>query len=562
MSPACHSGKNLCQCSQDRRIVSGMSEQTWDVVVVGGGAGGLSTALTLARSRRRVLVVDAGEPRNAPATASIRAGVHNYLGREGTAPGDLTALGRSEVEGYGGVVRHGRIVAAAASDQGGFVLRLDQDGHADGEELHTRRVVLATGVVDELPDVVGLRERWGRDVIHCPYCHGWEVRDRRVGVLATSPMALHHVGLVRQLTDDVVLLVNDALVPERHAADELDARGVEVVAGAVAAVEVADDVLRGVRLADGTVVALDALLVPTIGRARAEVATMLGVATVEQRMGETLFGEVIEVDARGETAVPGVWAVGNVTDVAATVIASAAAGTKTGAMVNADLVAEDGRLAVMAHRDGCLDEPGSARFAGGRAFWERFYAERDQVWSGRPNPVLAATVERLDPGTALDLGAGEGGDALWLAGRGWKVTAVDVAQTACDRIAARAGGLPVRTERHDLTETFPEGTYDLVSAQYLHSPSPDFPRTAILRRAAEAVAPGGTLLVVGHGRLAPWSWDPSLRMPTAEEVLASLALDDTWEVVRCASPERTATGPDGQEATITDEILQVRLRRP
>ena len=117
----------------------------------------------------------------------------------------------------------------------------------------------------------------------------------------------------------------------------------------------------------------------------------------------------------------------------------------------------------------------------------------------------------------------------------------------------------MRTERHDLTETFPDGTFDLVNAQYLHSPSAEFPRTAILRHAAEAVAPGGLLLVVGHGRLAPWSWDPSLRMATASEVLASLALDDgSWEVVRCESPERTATGPDGQEATITDEIVEVR----
>jgi SAM-dependent methyltransferase len=235
--------------------------------------------------------------------------------------------------------------------------------------------------------------------------------------------------------------------------------------------------------------------------------------------------------------------------VSATVIASAAAGTKTAGQLNADLVAEDSRLAVMAHRDGSP------------TFWERFYAERDQVWSGRVNAVLAATVDGVEPGTALDLGAGEGGDALWLAGQGWKVTAVDVAQTACDRITERAGDLPVRTERHDLTETFPEGSFDLVSAQYLHSPSSDFPRTAILRRAADAVAPGGLLLVVGHGRLAPWSWDPSLRMATAPEVLASLALDDAgWEVVRCESPERTATGPDGQEATITDEVLAVRKR--
>jgi thioredoxin reductase len=515
-----------------------MNEEFWDVVVVGGGAGGLSAALTLARSRRRVLVVDAGEPRNAPAD-----GVHNYLGREGTTPGELTAIGRAEVQSYGGVVRTGRVTSAAASDGGGFVLGLD-----DGAVLRARRVVLATGVVDDLPDVTGLRERWGRDVLHCPYCHGWEVRDRRVGVLATSSMALHHVGLMRQLTDDVVLFSNDAFVPERHAADELDARGVEVVTGPVAAVEVTDDALHGVRLADGTVVDLEALLVPTVARARAEVATMLGLTTTEQRIGEVLFGEVIEVDERGETAVPGVWAVGNMSDLRATVIVSAAAGTSVAAALNADMVAEDGRLAVMAHRDGSP------------AFWERFYAERDQVWSGRVNPVLGATVEGLAPGTALDLGAGEGGDALWLAGQGWKVTAVDVAQTACDRIADRAGDLPVRTERHDLTETFPEGSYDLVSAQYLHSPNADFPRTEILRRAAEAVAPSGTLLVVGHGRLAPWSWDPSLRMATAAEVLASLSLGDGWEVVRCESPGRTATGPDGQEATITDEIVQVRKR--
>jgi thioredoxin reductase/SAM-dependent methyltransferase len=533
-----------------------MDEETWDAVVIGGGAGGLATALTLARSRRRVLVVDAGEPRNAPAD-----GVHNYLGREGTPPGELTAIGRAEVEGYGGVVRPGRVVSASAAPEGGFALGLESDEYGDpAGALRARRVVLATGVVDELPDVTGLRERWGRDVLHCPYCHGWEVRDRRVGVLATSPLALHHVGLMRQLTDDVVLLLNDAFVPERHAADELDARGVEVVPGVVSAVEVADDALRGVRLADGTVVGLDALLVPTVARARADVARLLGLAPTEQWMGEALLGEVIEVDARGETAVPGVWAVGNVADLRATVIASAASGTAVAAHLNADLVAEDGRLAVLAHRDGSP------------AFWERFYADRDQVWSGRVNAVLGAVGEGLEPGTALDLGAGEGGDALWLAGRGWKVTAVDVAQTACERITERAGGSgrgersdgegrSVRTERHDLTETFPDGTFDLVSAQYLHSPSSDFPRTAILRRAAEAVAPGGTLLVVGHGRLAPWSWDPTLRMATAPEVLASLDLDDgAWDVVRCESPERSATGPDGQEATITDEIVQVRTR--
>ncbi|GAA4824606.1 NAD(P)/FAD-dependent oxidoreductase [Actinomycetospora corticicola] len=515
-----------------------MNDETWDVVVVGGGAGGLSAALTLARSRRRVLVVDAGDPRNTPAD-----GVHNYLGREGTPPGELTAIGRAEVEGYGGVVRSGRVVSAAVSEGGGFDLGLEA-----GETLHARRLVVATGVTDELPDLPGVRERWGRDVLHCPYCHGWEVRDRRIGVLATSPLALHQVQLLRQWSDDVVLLDNDAIELNHVAEGELSARGIEVVPGKVTGL-VVGTALEGAELADGTTVRLDALAVAPVSRARAEVPTMLGVPVVEQWMGDVLVGDVVETQPGGATAVDGLWVVGNAADLRTVVIGAAAAGTAVAGAVNADLVAEDVRLAVNASRDGSPE------------FWERLYAAREQIWSGRVNATVGDVADPLEPGTALDLGAGEGGDALWLAERGWRVTAVDVSQTACDRIGDLAGDLPVTTERHDLTETFPEGSFDLVSASFLHSPNADFPRTTILRRAAEAVAPGGTLLVVGHGRLAPWSWDPSLRMSTAAEVLEGLALDDTWEVRRCESAERVATGPGGQEATITDEIVEVRRRR-
>ncbi|WP_433798807.1 FAD-dependent oxidoreductase [Actinomycetospora sp. CA-084318] len=509
----------------------------WDVIVIGGGAAGLAAGLTLSRSRRRVLVVDAGEPRNAPA-----AHMHNYLGREGASPADLLADGRAEVESYGGVVRRGTVTAAAPAEAGGFDVTLD------GTAVHhARRLVLATGVVDELPGVEGLAARWGRDVLHCPYCHGWKVSDRRIGVLATSPLALHQVQLFRQWSDDVVLFANDALDLGHHGRDELAARGIELVEGKVTRLVVGNE-LEAVELADGTTTPVDALAVATVVHARGEVATMLGLPLVELRMGDVVVGEHVESDAQGLTAVPGVWAAGNVTDLRATVIVASAQGVSAAAAVNADLVAEDVRLALMASRDGSP------------AFWERFYAERDQVWSGRVNPSVEATAARLTPGTALDLGAGEGGDAIWLAGQGWRVTATDVAQSACDRIAARAGG-SVTTERHDLAETFPDGTFDLVTASYLHSPNADFPRTAILRRAAAAVAPGGTLLVTGHGRLAPWSWDPTLRLPTAPEVLATLELGEEWEVVRADSPERVATGPDGQEATITDEIVEVR-RRP
>ena len=199
-------------------------DESVDVVVVGGGAGGLSAALVLARSRRSVVVVDAGEPRNAPADA-----VHNYLGREGTPPLELAALGRAEVERYGARVLAGRVVeATAAPAQDGplvprFALVLD-----DGTRVLARRVVLATGVRDVLPDVPGLAARWGRDVLHCPYCHGWEVQDRRIGVLATGAAAMHQVGLFRQLSPHVTLLAHGTAFGhvdrERLAAREVDAR--------------------------------------------------------------------------------------------------------------------------------------------------------------------------------------------------------------------------------------------------------------------------------------------------------------------------------------------------
>lgn len=199
----------------------------------------------------------------------------------------------------------------------------------------------------------------------------------------------------------------------------------------------------------------------------------------------------------------------------------------------------------------------------GAAFWEAFYAGREPIWSGRANPLLVENVAGLTPGTALDVGTGEGGDAIWLAAHGWTVTAVDIGTAALERLHVRARdeGLEVRTARHDLAREFPDGTYDLVSAQYLHSPAADFPRGAVLRAAARAVAPGGTLLVVGHGRLAPWSWDPDLVMPTAADVLADLDLaPGAWTVERADAPEREAEGPDGQIAPITDEVVLARRR--
>ncbi|MEU8789330.1 class I SAM-dependent methyltransferase [Streptomyces sp. NPDC048643] len=199
------------------------------------------------------------------------------------------------------------------------------------------------------------------------------------------------------------------------------------------------------------------------------------------------------------------------------------------------------------------------------AFWEKHYAGMDARWGTKPNVVLTGLVERLapEPGTALDLGCGHGGDALWLAGLGWHVTAVDVSQTALDRVAAAAAATGVAhrvaPRRHDLAETFPDGTHDMVTATYFHTPVA-ISREQVLRRAARAVAPGGLLIVIEHASLAPWSWQAGqdIRFPTPDEVVSSLHLDDTWHTERAEAPRRTASGPEGRTATVTDNVIAIR----
>lgn len=210
-------------------------------------------------------------------------------------------------------------------------------------------------------------------------------------------------------------------------------------------------------------------------------------------------------------------------------------------------------------REGNPGDPSEAE-----RFWEHHYRQREQVWSGDANAVLVDVVGPLRPGSALDLGCGEGGDAIWLARRGWRVSAVDISATALRRVAARASAAGVADritcEQHDLGRTFPAGRFDLVSAQYLQSPL-HFPRERVLQAAAHAVGVGGLLLIVEHASIAPWSWnqDPQTRFPTPEQILASLDLTRAqWHIERLAAPARQATGPGGQSATVTDNVVAIR----
>ncbi|MEV7660687.1 NAD(P)/FAD-dependent oxidoreductase [Paenarthrobacter sp. NPDC089316] len=313
----------------------------YQVVVIGGGAAGLSAAVTLGRALRSVLVIDAGEPRNAPA-----AGVHGFLSRDGINPRELLEKGRQEAVAYGVDVVNGVAVAArsTAAEEDGAELSFEVD-LADGQTVKAQRLLITTGLIDVLPDIGGIKERWGRDVLHCPYCHGWEVRNKAIGILG-SPVALHQTLLFRQWSPNITLFLNDVVEPTEEEWEQLAARSIRVLEGKVRSLEVHDDALRGVVLASGTVIPVEAAVTGARLEARSAVVESLGVPVVEHPMG---VGRHIEVNPMGgATSVPGVWAAGNVVDLMGQVMASAASGVMAGAAINAHLVAEETRLAVEA----------------------------------------------------------------------------------------------------------------------------------------------------------------------------------------------------------------------
>ncbi|MFD4631541.1 NAD(P)/FAD-dependent oxidoreductase [Streptomyces sp. NPDC058284] len=327
-------------------------DQMYDVVVVGGGAAGLSAALVLGRSRRRVLVVDAGEPRNAPA-----AHMQGFLSRDGMPPAEFLAEGRRELRRYGVELVPDRVVAVTPDGAGGFGVAL-----AGGGSAHARRIVMATGLVDELPDVPGVAARWGRDVLHCPYCHGWEVRDQAFGVLAAEPFSSHQALIITQWSKDVTLFLHTVRELPDAEWERLAAAGVQVVEGQVAGLAVEDDRLTGVRLADGRVVPRSVLFVAARPVPRDDLLSALGADRAD-----TPFGPYPAVDATGRTSVPGVWAVGNAAGPMEQVINAASAGYRAGVTINAELLMADIEATAARRRAGVFTPETEAAVARARA---------------------------------------------------------------------------------------------------------------------------------------------------------------------------------------------------
>jgi thioredoxin reductase len=304
-------------------------ETPWDVIVIGGGAAGLSAALMLGRARRRALVIDARAPRN-----RFAAHMHGVLGHEGVEPGTLLERGREEAASYGVVDRIGAVTRVELDQQADLQSASVAVTLDDGETLRARALVVASGMTDALPEIPGLAERWGDRVLHCPYCHGWEVQDQRLGVVMTSPLSMHQALIVRQWSDRVVAFTAGAgdLPPE--ALERLRARGIEIVDSAVMTVEGgAAPAPLVVRTTDGTATEVDAVFTGGTPRPHEAFLSHLALDRAENPMGS-----FIAAGPTGATSDPRIWVAGNVTNPGATVPMAMGAGAMAGAAVNGALV--------------------------------------------------------------------------------------------------------------------------------------------------------------------------------------------------------------------------------
>jgi thioredoxin reductase len=266
-----------------------------DVIIIGGSFAGLTAAMQLGRARRRVTVLDTGLNRNRFAKAA-----HNVLGRDGTPPGEYLRIAREQVSAYPTVSLVAARAETVSGEPDGFVVTT-----ADGRRIEGRRLILSYGIVDDLPAIPGFAESWGKTVIHCPFCHGYEVAGRPWGLLYSSPMSLHGPVLYANWTDDITLILDGHAIidEERH---KLDQRGVRIVEGKLASISQDDGAISGVTLEDGTTIALAALYAHPRNRPSATLHEQLGLATKDTPTGTMLVTTDMQATSR-----PGIYAAGD-----------------------------------------------------------------------------------------------------------------------------------------------------------------------------------------------------------------------------------------------------------
>lgn len=293
-----------------------------DAIIIGGSFAGLSAATYIARGRRSVCVLDTGSPRNRFAEHS-----HGLLTHDGSAPDAILAAARSQVAAYRSVTFVNGEAVSAAKGPDGFVVRL-----AAGDSVEGSRLVLAFGISDELPAIPGLAERWGRSVLHCPYCHGYEISGQRLGVLHVSPTSVHQAMLIAEWGPTTFYL-NGAPEPEAAVLDELRRRGVAIEPGPVRALLGDGARLSAIQLADGRTSDVDALYLGPRTRLNSGIAQELGCELLDGR-----FGPVVRTDETRMTTVPGVFAAGDIVREAHNVTWASADGVTAGSAAHRSLV--------------------------------------------------------------------------------------------------------------------------------------------------------------------------------------------------------------------------------
>lgn len=267
-----------------------------DVLIIGGSYAGLSAAMQIARAGKQVCVIDAGKPRNRFASAS-----HGFFAQDGVAPLEHIAGARSKLSFYPSLTLIDGIAQYASPAENGFAIRLE-----DGQTMSATKIILAFGLTDILPSIPGVIERWGQTVLHCPYCHGYEIKGKRLGVLNVIPLSFHQALIIPDWGPTTFFL-NGGAMPESSVLAKLAARGVTIESAPVVRLEGDTPNLTGVRLADGRLIPLDALYLASETRMASPLAEQLGCA-----LDEGLFGPVIRTDAMKMTSVPGVYAAGDI----------------------------------------------------------------------------------------------------------------------------------------------------------------------------------------------------------------------------------------------------------